>query len=243
MSRLDNQAQTNPWRNRSLLEKNLLAFGMLALTVSLPPVPAAAPMVLVIMTAVTLGGARVPLRLWLAAGAAPAGFLLTGAASLLVSFDGQHFLLAPDGLVLAARLTLRSLAALSCLLFLALTTPATDLLSGLGRIGMPRELVEIALLIYRFLFLLADTALAMDQAQAARLGHRGVGRRLRSLGFIAANLLPRALDRARRLETGLAARAWQGEMRVLAPVRPVSRTAVVLILATEALVLALGVLA
>jgi len=81
----------------------------------------------------------------------------------------------------------------------ALTTPATDLIGGLGRLGLPAEITEIALLMYRFLFLLGDTAMAMDAAQAARLGHVGARRRLRSLGLLIANLLPRSLDRARRV--------------------------------------------
>ena len=104
------------------------------------------------------------------------------------------------------------------------------------------EIAEIALLTYRFLFLLADTAIAMDAAQAARLGHDGFKRRLRSLGVLAANLLPRAMDRARRLETGLAARGWEGEMRVLPQQSKLSVPGLILILAVEAATAAIGVL-
>ena len=60
--------------------------------------------------------------------------------------------------------------------------------------------------------------------------------------MVIANLLPRAMDRARRMETGLAARGWQGEMRVIDD-RPAAPGAVLaLILVAQAAVAALGVL-
>ena len=82
----------------------------------------------------------------------------------------------------------------------------------------------------------------MNAAQAARLGHDGARRRLRSLGLLVGNLLPRALDRARRLEIGLAARGWDGEMRVLTTPAKISAAGVITVLAVEAATVAIGVL-
>jgi len=239
MSPVDRSAHLNRWRHRALAEKAVLALGMLLLAVALPPVPAA-PLVATVMVLATLVGARVPARVWLACLAAPLGFLLVGAVTLVVRLDASGLSLTPGGLPAAAGLAARSLAALTCLLFLALTTPATDLIAGLRRLGLPAEIAELALLTYRFLFLLGDTALAMDAAQAARLGHVGARRRLRSLGVLIANLLPRALDRARRLEIGLAARGWDGEMRVLSRRQAISPPALALVLALEAATAAAG---
>ncbi len=236
----DRAANLNRWRRKSLVEKATLALGMLALALLLPPFPAA-PVIAAIMTGATLIGARAPVGTWLALAAAPLGFMLTGAAMLTVQIDANGLSLAPNGLAVAAGLIARSTAGLSCLLFLALTTPVTDLLTGMRRLGLPAEVTEVALLTYRFLFLLADTAMAMDAAQAARLGHDGFKRRLRSLGLLAANLLPRAMDRARRMEIGLAARAWDGEMRVLPQQSKLSVTGLSAVLAVEAATAAIGV--
>jgi cobalt/nickel transport system permease protein len=240
MSPLDRTAHLNRWRHRSLIEKAVLALGMLLLSIVLPPYPAAA-MVGVVMTLAALIGAGVPVGVWLACAAGPMGFLVVGAVSLVLQVDGSGLGWAPNGVMMAAGLIARSLAGLSCLLFLALTTPTTDLLGGLRRLGVPAEIVEIALMMYRFLFLLADAALAMDAAQAARLGHSTRRRRLRSLGLLVANLLPRALDRARRLETGLAARGWEGEMRVLSHTPPLSIPGLALVFSTELVIAAAGV--
>ncbi len=239
MSPVDRSAHLNRWRRRPLAEKSLLALGMLVLAVSLPPFPAAL-LIAAIMTAAALIGARVPVRVWLGCALAPAGFMLTGAVALAVQIDGHGVSLPPAGLAAAGGLITRSLAGLSCLLFLALTTPATDLLAGLRRLGVPAEIVEIALLMYRFIFLIADEAFAMNAAQAARLGHSTNRLRLRSLGLLLASLLPRALDRARRLETGLAARGWEGEMRVLSDQPALSWPVLALIVTAEGLIAAAG---
>lgn len=211
---IDRAACLNRWRHRALSEKALLGLGMLGLAVALPPFPAAA-IIALLMSAITLLGARVAVRTWLAAAVVPLGFLLTGAATLMIEVGGSGVAFSPSGLRAAETLAARALASLTCLLFLALTTPATDLVSGLKRLGLPAEIADIALLTYRFIFQLADCATRMDAAQAARLGHSNWRRRIRSLGLLAANLLPRALASASRLEQGLAARGWDGEMRVL----------------------------
>lgn len=238
---IDRIAHTNRWRSRSLVEKGLLAFGLLAVSLAFPPWPTAGA-VLAVAVAATVGAAGVPVRTWGAAMAAPLGFVLTGAATLLFTLGGDGLGLAPNGLGAAAELTLRASAAAAALLFLALTTPATDLVAGLARLRVPAEIVELALLIYRFVFVLSDTLIAMQAAQEARLGHVGWRRRIRSSGLIAANLLPKALDRAHRLETGLAARGWSGgALRVSSPCRPVSPAGLATIAAVLAGLVLLGV--
>lgn len=237
---IDRAANLNPWRHRALAEKVVAGLGFLALAVVLPPWPGAA-LVAVSVTVLTLWGAKVPLRLWLSAMALPVGFMLTGALTLLVQVDGHGLSLAPDGMMAAGGLILRAFAATACLLFLALTTPAVQLLSGLRRLGVPAEIVEIALLTYRFVFLLADAALAMTNAQSARLGHSTARRWLRSTGQVIANLLPRAMDRARRMEVGLAARGWAGDMPVLTLRHPLSWRFLALVLGLQGVVAVAGV--
>ena len=230
---IDRAASLNRWRHRALMEKALIGLGFLLLAVVLPPWPGAA-LVIAAMLGFTFAGARVPPRLWLATLALPAGFLATGAAMVAVQVGTGGIALAPGGVEQAAHLSLRALAATLCLLFLAFTTPAAELIGGLRRLRVPSEIVELALLTYRFVFLIADEALAMTEAQRARLGHATRRRWLNSTGMVLANLLPRALARARRMETGLAARGWQGEMRVLSPRRTVSAPMVALVLALQA---------
>lgn len=240
MTPIDRIAHTNRWRTRALIEKLVLALGLMTLALALPP-GLASLAVIVAAGLACVRGAGVPLHTWGLLLAAPLGFVLTGAVTLLFAVGPDGIGLAPGGLAAACALTLRATAAIAALSVLTLTTPATDLVAGARRIGVPADIVEIALLTYRFLLLLGDTALAMHSAQAARLGHVGFARRIRSAGLIAANLLPRALDRAHRLEIALAARGWTGgDIAVLSPSRAPTLPGLVRVAATLVTVALIG---
>jgi cobalt/nickel transport system permease protein len=241
MSPIDREAHLNRWRHKPLAEKAILAFGMMVLALALKPV--AAVLVASTMTAATLIGARVSPKLWLGYMAAPLGFLAVGVVTLALRIDAHGLALAPGGFAEAGVLVAHSIAGLTCMMFLALTTPASDLVGGLGRLGLPSEIVDIALLMYRFVFILGDSVAAMNAAQAARLGHTTARRRVTSAGLIAANLLPRALDRARRMEIALASRGWRGEMRVLADRPPATAAGLAAIGATLGAIALIGLFA
>lgn len=231
----DRLAHTSRWRKRSLAEKALLSLGLLTLALALPPWPGAVLVLAVAVTAALAAGTPPGglLRLFLG----PLAFILTGAATLLIQggADGLHF--SPDGAQQALLLVLRALAAVSAMLLLTVTTPASDLVQGLRRLGLPPEVAEVALTTYRLLFVLLDTAAAIHASQASRLGTFGWRRRIHSTGLLAGVLLPRALDRARRLELGLAARGFDGSLRTLSPTRPADHR---VLAATLLLLIALG---
>lgn len=221
---IDRYAWNNRWRAHHPGERSLLVGGLLLLAVILPPL-STAPLVLIVMTAATVLGAGVPLAAFLRTLAIPAGFLLAGLPFLALSLDfsaGPRLAFSADGARVALDVGLRSLAAMSCLAGLALTTPVYELIPGLRRVGVPQPVVEIALLMYRLLFVVTGQALAGRRAQEARLGYGTLRRSIRSLGVLAATLLGRSLARARRLEIGLAARGFEGDLKVLTPPRTLS---------------------
>lgn len=225
MHLIDYCANTNRWRGRHPAEKLLLAGGMLLLSLFLPPFPGCV-FVLAVMAGATLAGAGVPVRIYLRVCAVPLGFLLAGAISLMVSVHiggkgGLHFSASHESVLAAVRVTLRSIAAVSCLFFLALTTPMAELLIVLRRMGLPATIVDLMSLTYRFVFLFVETLQTMTRAQASRLGYGALRQAYRSLALLTVSFLGRVLDRVRRLETGLAARGYQGELRILSePCQP-----------------------
>ena len=225
MRAIDQHAWTNRWRDWHPAEKLLPAGSLLILTLVLPPLTTA-PLVLAGTALAVVCGAGVPWATLLSVLAAPAAFLLAGIPFLAVSVDFSHGFdlhLSDDGLRLALTTILRALAAMSCLAFLMLTTPLTDWVVLLRRVGVPAGVVELILLIYRLIFVFFERALTGHQAQTARLGYSRLDRSVRSLGLLAGNLFQRALAQAQRLETGLLARGYAGELRVLAPKRVLSR--------------------
>jgi cobalt/nickel transport system permease protein len=233
---LDAAAYDNRWRLRHPGEKALLALGLLALAVLLPPWPGAV-FCGSLALGLLLGPAGVPARTVARAVRVPAGFILTGTLPLLVTLGGEPWLRAdPAGLPRAAELAGRALAALLCLLLFAATTPLADVLPRLQRLGVPPEVTEIAALVYRMLFLLLDSVRAVRDAQAGRLGFRTLPATYRSLTGQAGSVFVRAFDRAGRWERGLALRGYDGRLPVRAAGRPVSRRFVAASVATLAAV-------
>jgi cobalt/nickel transport system permease protein len=240
MRTTDGSAWTNRWSQHHPGERILLAGGLLLLTMVLPPL-STAPLVLLAMTTATVVGAGVPLTRFLRALLVPAGFLMVGLPFIALSLDlddGVRLVLAPDGVRLALEVGSRALAAMACLVGLSLTTPVTELIAGLRRLGVPQPVVEIAYLMYRLLFLVAERALTARRAQEARLGYVTFPRGVRSLGLLIGTLLTRSLAQGRRLEIGLAARGFEGELRVLMPARPLSARRLAVVGAT---LLAVGI--
>ena len=173
-----------------------------------------------------LGG--LPPRVYLHFLKIPMAFLAVGCATMLVrSYPAGTPVLAAlpvggrlwgfDGasLAAAAALFFRALGAVGAMYFLALNTPVTDLTMCLGRLHVPRLLVELMELIYRFIFVLSDTAASIRTAQASRLGYRGVGRSLNSLGLLASQVFLRAWKRADRLYAALESRGYTGSLNTL----------------------------
>lgn len=221
---LDQHAWSNRWCECHPLEKLLPALALLLLTICSPSL-VVAPLVIALTLSATVWGAGVPLRTFAQVMFVPATFLLVGAPFLALSVDFNstwNVRWSPEGVQLALQTTLRALAAVSCLALLTLTTPLADWIPLVRRIGVPTSVVELILLMYRLIFVFAERASTAYQAQTTRLGYTRFDRSVHSLGLLAGNLFQRALDRARHLEIGLAARGYTGELRVLSAERPVS---------------------
>ena len=221
MLAIDHFAWSNRWRDHHPGERLLLAVGLLILSLALPPL-AAGPVILATATLAAVAGAGIPVGAFLRILALPAGFLLTSVPMLAVSVDladGVRVSLSDSGLATAAAVSARSLAAVSALTLLVLTTPVVELMRLSRRVGVPKGIEELCLLIYHLVFTLLDRAQAGWRAQSARHGYTSLGRGVRSLGMLAATLFQRALDHGHRLETGLAARGYDGDLTVLTPER------------------------
>jgi cobalt/nickel transport system permease protein len=237
---IDRCVYANRWRNRHAGEKLLLAGGMLLLAVALPPFPSSL-LIAATMIVVGLLFARIPWRTLLRVAALPAGFAVVSAATVLVSVPANwRFEIPPQAWAQAGGLLARALAAVSCLSFLILTTPVEEIVALLRRAGLPVEVAELMLAMHRFISIFADTARAIWLSQTARCGYATPKQACRSISLLAASLFVHSLDRARRIEIGLAARGYDGEVNLLAPRQAVSFAAIWAIVGLEA---AIGFLA
>jgi cobalt/nickel transport system permease protein len=73
----------------------------------------------------------------------------------------------------------------------------------------------MALLIYRYIFVLLEVAAKMNTAQKLRLGRGGWMKKIRALSLLASNLFIRALEQGERTFIAMSARGYDGNIRVL----------------------------
>lgn len=221
MNTLELAATANPWRHRHPGEKALLCGALLLAAVALPPWPGAL-VVLAVVLSVAIGPARVPPRVLVRALRGPGAFVALGTLPVLLTVSTAGIGWAPDGPRTAGELLARALAGLSATVLFAATTPLSEVLPRLERLGVPAAVVQVAVLVYRMSATLGGTARAVHAAQAARLGHRNRRALLRATAGQAATLFVLSLQRARRLQDGLALRAETGSMDVLVEHRRLS---------------------
>lgn len=144
------------------------------------------------------------LRLFMTPGEAlwtarPAGLVLT------ITVEGVR-----TGALLAARVA----GAVSMVLLLGLVTPAHDVFRALLWMRAPHAWVEIAMLMYRYIFVLLDAASDMATAQKLRLGYGSPMRSVQSIGVLSGAVLLRSVDQAERTNEAMILRGYNGAIPV-----------------------------
>jgi cobalt/nickel transport system permease protein len=124
-----------------------------------------------------------------------------------------------SGSIQAVETFCRAFAAISCLYFLMLTVPFTEILQTLRSLKFPAILTDLLLLMYRFIFILLRTANELWIAQNSRSGYRTWKISMRSLAILIGKLLQRTLQQYHRFTLGLAARGMNEEFKVWHPQR------------------------
>jgi cobalt/nickel transport system permease protein len=95
--------------------------------------------------------------------------------------------------------------------------------------------LEVALLAYRFIFVILHTAAQIYTAQQSRLGYSNLTRSIRSIGILAANLGRKSFMTARALFIGLSSRNYSERLVFRYPPQRVEPTRLTLIVAVFSL--------
>ena len=132
-----------------------------------------------------------------------------------IHFPWFDWIIYNNGITIALTTFFRVLGAVSALFFLVLTTTMNDLFISLRKLHLPKVLIEISLLIYRYIFVFLEVSAKMTTAQKLRLGQTGWLKRIRQTSMLAANLFIRTLEQGERTFIAMNARGYDGNIRVL----------------------------
>lgn len=120
-----------------------------------------------------------------------------------------------EGLVEGFRLASRIVGGVAIVAAVGFATSFTELLAAFSWFRIPRELTEVALFAWRYLFVLADDAQVIHSAQKNRLGYVGVRRSCRSFGTLSGALVIKAFDASQTMTTAMMQRGYDGNMPLL----------------------------
>lgn len=157
----------------------------------------------------------------------PITFLLLGSAAIALGISAEptgeyevslhwfYLYLTREGMRQAAELFLKAMGAVSAMYFMVLSTPASEIVGVLSKAHIPKLVVELMHMIYRFIFVLTDMHGSMKTAAVSRLGYADFKTSCRSFGQIAGNLFILSLKKADAYYDAMISRGYSGELLFL----------------------------
>ncbi|WP_039658306.1 cobalt ECF transporter T component CbiQ [Clostridium tyrobutyricum] len=114
-----------------------------------------------------------------------------------------------EGLQLGFIILLRIITAVSLACILSLSTPMIEILETLRILKIPSIIIDIADMMYRYLFIIEETAQNMKKAQLSRLGDSlNWINKIKDSGKIALYILIKSLDKSTRIYKAMLSRGY-----------------------------------
>lgn len=107
------------------------------------------------------------------------------------------------------------------LFFIALTTPMTDLFNGMKYAKIPIELIDLMMIVYRFIFIFYDQAVEIWQAQVMRLGYSRPKEAVNSFSMLCGMLFISSWNSGENLIHAMDCRCYNGIFPVLDQTEPI----------------------
>lgn len=156
--------------------------------------------------------------------ALPVIFTIKGQALFEITIGPWLLTASSAGMARFLSVAFKSWLSVQASIVLAASTRFPELLQAMRAVGIPRLLVGMFGLTWRYLFVLVDEAMRLMRARMARSGQSAqTGRkpggslawRARMAGGMAGNLFLRAFERSDRIYVAMLSRGYDGEVRTL----------------------------
>lgn len=185
--------------------KMVFVFGAIITTLfSRAPYPA---IIIAFLSLIFLISVRIPPRIILFR-------LLSPLALLIVILVIQLFFYGEDGLLRGLLIMGKAIGCVLLVTFLSMTTPLNTLLKAASWFRISKTWIEIALITYRYVFILIEDALTIKDAQKTRLGYSNLSRGLRSLTELTGSIFIRAYDQSFSTYEAMLVRGYSGTTRI-----------------------------
>jgi len=225
---LDSYAHSNGLRNVNPYFKVL--FALITMIISLISTSPIIPLtIFILLSFLIVYKAKIPIKFYLKFLTIPLIFAVITFIFMTIFFGvGMHIFelgifnlaVTADGFNTGFLVFARILGGFSCLAFLALTTPMTELFAILEDIKIPKIVVELAMLMYRYIFVFLDEAINMYHSQQTRNGYSTIIKSYKSMGMLMSSLFIKTWISGEQTFVAMESRCYGGSMKYIQVSKP-----------------------
>jgi cobalt/nickel transport system permease protein len=180
--------------------------------------------VIIAMAYLTVIKGEIPVTEYLSILAIPITFILLSTFTIAIDFSKQpigqynlhlgfcYMFTSQEQLKKMAFLILKIFAAISALQMMTLSTPSSEIIYVLRNLHIPKIIVELMSLIYRYIFILMDVCTKMKNSAKSRQGYCDLKTSCYTFGSIASNMLIISLKKANAYYDAMEARCYDGDL-------------------------------
>lgn len=223
---VDKYAYTNRLRDFNPMAKFLFAIGALFIAVGLNNLHINL-IIFLMMFIFTTVIAKIPIKNYLKLYYAPLAFLLISIITIVISkstnreaflysirIGKNYFGINENSLRESIFIVFRVLSCISSMFFLALTTSINQLIKVFKKLKFPPVMVELIVLIYRFIFIFLEESKEIYNAQEMKYGYVGMKNSYRSISLLVKCLFIRVFQKYRDMVISLDSKLYNGEFKV-----------------------------
>jgi cobalt/nickel transport system permease protein len=180
--------------------------------------------VIITMAYITIMEGELPVREYISILMIPTLFILISIFTVVIDISkepmgqynlniGLYYLFTSEARInVGIFLLLKIFAAISVLQMMTLSTPSSEIIYVLRKAHMPKLIVELMNMIYRYIFILLDVAAKMKNSALCRQGYCDLKTSCYTFGRISSNMLIISLKKANAYYDAMEARCYEGEL-------------------------------
>lgn len=182
--------------------------------------------ILIIMSMLTTVIAGIPLNKYFKLLFIPTTFLMLSILTILISISrvdiyiwsfeifNYYVGITQGSLEDAILLSTRVFASMASTFFLGLTTPLNSIIKVLKKILLPNIIIELIVLIYRFIFIFLEEAQEIYTGQEMKFGYSNMKNSFKSTSLLIRSLFTRLMLRYRDMVVVLECKLYDGEFKI-----------------------------
>ncbi len=203
--------------------------GMLLLILSLiNPYNYISLLIIAIMSFAIVGVAKIELKDYIHFIKIPLVFLIVSIIMILLTFSGDKEALlyslnigslyigvSNESIISSTRLFFRALSCLTSIYFIMLTTPFNQLIFVFKKLHLPDIVLEISMLMYRFIFIFMEEVADIRKSQELRFGYINLKNGYNSFGLLVNMLFKRMMIRYDEMSIALDMKLYDGTFHIV----------------------------